>query len=69
MTAVLPNVSGGVRLIKLLHVHAKHYKHNEDGRTASGVHGQVSVPLGHSGNVVTRTGSQRQILNNTRSLE
>ena len=34
---------------KTLHVHAKHYKHNEDGRTAPGV-------FGNSGNVVTRIG-------------
>ena len=40
----------------VLHVHAKHYKHNEDGRTAPGVCGNGSVPLSHSGNVVTRTG-------------
>ena len=32
---------------KTVHVHAKHCKLNEDGRTA---------PLGHSGNVVTRIG-------------
>ena len=50
------NVGGGVRLIKpaKLHVHAKHYKHNEDGRTAPGVCGSGSVPLSHSGNVVMR---------------
>ena len=39
---------------KTVHVHAKHYKHNEDGRTAPGVSGNGSVPLSHSGNVVTR---------------
>ena len=38
------------------HVHAKHYKHNEDGRTVPGVCGNGSVPLSHSGNVVTRIG-------------
>ena len=38
---------------KTVHVHAKHYKHNEDGRTAPGVCGNGSVPLSHSGNVVT----------------
>ena len=38
---------------KTVHVHAKHYKH-EDGRTALGVCGNGSVPLSHSGNVVTR---------------
>ena len=37
---------------KTVHVHAKHYKHNADGRTASGVCGNGSV----SGNVVTRIG-------------
>ena len=41
---------------KTEHVHAKHYKHNEDGRTAPGVCGNGSVPLSHSGNVVTRIG-------------
>ena len=41
---------------KTLHVHAKHYKHNEDGRTALGVCGNGSVPLSHSGNAVTRIG-------------
>ena len=41
---------------KTVHVHAKHYKHNEDGRTAPGVCGYGSVPLSHSGNVVTRIG-------------
>ena len=39
---------------KTVHVHAKHYKHSEDGRTAPGVCGNGSVPLSHSGNVVTR---------------
>ena len=41
---------------KTVHVHAKHYKHNEDGRTAPGVCGNGYVPLSHSGNVVTRIG-------------
>ena len=40
---------------KTVHVHAKHY--NEDGRTAPGVCGNGSVPLSHSGNVVTRIGT------------
>ena len=39
-----------------MHEHAKHYRHNEDGRTAPGVCGNGSVPLSHSGNVITRTG-------------
>ena len=34
---------------KTVHVHAKHYIHNEDGRTAPGVCGKGSVPLSHSG--------------------
>ena len=42
---------------KTVHVHAKHYKHGEDGRTAPGVCGNGSVPLSHSGNVVTRIGT------------
>ena len=37
---------------KTVHVHAKHHRHNEDGRTAPGVCGNGSVPLSHSGNVV-----------------
>ena len=37
---------------KTVHVHPKHYKHNEDGRTAPGVCGNGSIPLSHSGNVV-----------------
>ena len=41
---------------KTVHVHAKHYKHYEDGRTAPGVCDNGSVPLSHSGNVVTRIG-------------
>ena len=41
---------------KTVHVHAKHYKHDEDGRTAPGVCGNGSVPLSHSGNVVMRIG-------------
>ena len=44
------------RTVKTVHVHAKHYRHNEDGRTAPGVCGNGSVPLSHSGNVVTRIG-------------
>ena len=46
---------------KTVHVRAKHYKHNEDGRTAPDVCGNGSVPLNHSGNVVTRTGIQTHI--------
>ena len=34
---------------KTVHVHAKHYKHNEDGPTGQGVCGNGSVPLSHSG--------------------
>ena len=40
---------------KTVHMHAKHYKH-EEGCTAPGVCGNGSVPLSHSGNVVTRIG-------------
>ena len=45
---------------KTVHVHAKHYYylHNEDERTAPGVCGNGSIPLSHSGNVVTRIGKQ-----------
>ena len=59
MIAVSLNVGGGVwppyQTGKTVHVHAKHYKH-EDGRTAPGVCGNGSVPLSHSGNVVIRIG-------------
>ena len=41
---------------KTVHVHAQHYIHDEDGRTAPGVCGNGSVPMSHSGNVVTRIG-------------
>ena len=59
MIAVSLNVGGDVRLIKPAKLYMctqKHYKHNEDGRTAPGVCGNGSVPLSHSGNVVTRIG-------------
>ena len=55
--AVSPNVSGGVRLIKPAKLYVcmqTHYKHEEDGCTALGVPGHGSVPLSHSGNVITR---------------
>ena len=54
MIAVSLNVGGGYQTGKTVHVHAKHYIHDEDGRTAPGVCGNGSVPLSHSGNVVTR---------------
>ena len=41
---------------KTVHVHAKHYKHNVDRCTAPGVCSNGSVPLSHSGNVLTRIG-------------
>ena len=59
MIAVSLNVGGGVRLIKPAKLYMctqTHYKHDEDGRTAPGVRGHDSVPLSHSGNVVTRNG-------------
>ena len=49
---------------KTVHVHAKQYKvvkHNEVGRTAPCVCGDGSVPLSHSGNVVTSIGMHTQI--------
>ena len=46
---------------KTVHVQAKHYIHDEDGRTAPGVCGNGSVPLSHSGNVVTRIGIHTHI--------
>ena len=46
---------------KTVHVHAKYYIHDEDGRTAPGMCGNGSVPLSHSGNVVTRIGIHTHI--------
>ena len=60
---VSENVGDGVRRIKLAKLcmcTQKHYKHNEDGRTEPGVCGNGSVPLSHSGNVVTRIGIHTQ---------
>ena len=59
MIAVSLNVGGGVCLIKPAKLYTckqKHYTHDEDGRTAPGVCGNGSIPLSHSGNVVTRIG-------------
>ena len=53
--AVSLDVDGGVRLIKTVktvHVHAKHYKHNEEGRTAPGVCGNGSILLSHLGTLL-----------------
>ena len=41
---------------KTVHVHAKHYKHNEDGRTAPDVCSNGFVRLSHSWNIFTRIG-------------
>ena len=61
MIAESLNVGGGVRLIKTAKLYMctqKHYKHNEDERTAPGARGHGSVPLSHTGDVVTRIGLQ-----------
>ena len=53
------NVGGDVRLIKPAKLYMcmqTHYKHDENGRTAPSVRGHGSLPLSHSGNVVTRIG-------------
>ena len=42
---------------KTVHVHAKHYKHDEDGYTMLDVCSNGSVPLSHSRNVVRRIGT------------
>ena len=42
---------------KTVHVHAKHYKHNEGRHTVPDVCGNGSVPLSYSRNVVTRIGA------------
>ena len=57
--AVSLNVGDGVRFIKPAKLYMCmqiHYKHDEGGRTVPGVRSHGSVPLTHSGNVVTRLG-------------
>ena len=49
-----------------MHAHAKHYKH-EDGRTVPGVCGNGSIPLRHSGNIVTRIGTHTHLHHSKRS--
>ena len=59
MITVSLNIGGGIRLIKLAKLYMcmqTHNKHDEDERTAAGVCGHGSIPLSHSGNVVTRIG-------------
>ena len=66
MIAVSLNVGVGVRFIKPAKLYMctqKHYKLNEDGRTALGVCDNRFVPLSHSGNVVTRIGIHTHTLN------
>ena len=58
--AVPLNIVHLIKPEKLYMCTQKHYKHNEDGRTALDVRGHGSVPLSHSGNVVTRIGLQQQ---------
>ena len=53
---------------KTVHVHAKHYKHIEDRRTGPGVCGNGSVPLSHSGNVVTRIGIHTHFFDQFKSI-
>ena len=48
---------------KTVHVHSKRYIHNEDERSAPCVCGNGSVPLSHSGNIVTRIGIHTHKLN------
>ena len=53
------NIGGGVHHIKPAKLYIcmqTHNKHDEDGGMAPGVRGHGSVPLSHSGNVVTRIG-------------
>ena len=63
MIAVSLNVGHVIRLIKpakLCMCTQNTANTNEDGRTAPGVCGNASVPLSHSGNVVTRIGIHTQ---------
>ena len=71
MIAVSLNLGGGglIEIGKTVHEHANNYKHNEDGRTAPGVCSNGSVPLSHSGNVVTRFGIHTQTSKPTTSLD
>ena len=62
--AVLLNVSGGVSLIKQVKLYIciqTHYTHDEDRRTVPDGRSHGSVPLSHSGNLVTRIGSQHTL--------
>ena len=54
---------------KTVHVHTKHYKHNEDGRKAPGVCGNGSIPLNHSGNVVTRIGIHTHTVSHSKVMK
>ena len=47
---------------KTVPVHSKHYKCNEDGRTALDVCGNGPVPLSHSGNIVRSTHTEFNII-------
>ena len=63
MIAVSLNVGGSIRFIKqskLYKCMQKHYKLNEDGRSAPGVCGNGCVLLSYLGNVVTRIGIHTQ---------
>ena len=65
MTAVSLNVCGGVRLIKAVKLCKCMQTTTNTTRTdalAPGVCGNGSVPLSHSGNVVTRIGIHTHIL-------
>lgn len=59
-TAVSLNVGGGdgFSIWQTVHVHAKHYKHKEDKRTAPGMHSHGSLLLSHLQNDVVRIGLQ-----------
>ena len=61
--AVSLNIDSGIRLIKHAKLYMctkkKHYKYNQDRCIAPGVWDHGSVPLSHSGNVVTRIGLQQ----------
>ena len=59
MIVVSLNVGCGVRLIKPAKLYMctqRHYKHEEDGRTAPAVRGHGSVQLSHSENIFMRIG-------------
>ena len=71
MIAASLKVGGGIRLVKPAKLYLctqKHYKHDEDGRTAPGVHGHDSVPLSHSGTSLRELDYNFNLMNGLKTL-